>query len=79
MFRPHSDEITTALARHNAEFFHANEIRPGLLANISDSPCGPRNVPAVRNVEILHLVEGINLGEVEGDSGINKREEQGRQ
>lgn len=44
-----------------------------MLPDIVDHPCRPRHMSAVRNVEVLDLVEGVGLGEAERDSPVPDR------
>ena len=73
MLGPHADQIAAALAGHHAEPHHADQVRPRVRSNMIDHPGRPRHMPAVGDVEVFHLVEGIDFGEVEGDGPIPDR------
>jgi hypothetical protein len=59
MLRAHLDHVAAALASHNAKPRHADEIGPCMLTDMLDDPRRPRNVTAIRYLEIPDLVERI--------------------
>jgi hypothetical protein len=73
LFGPHADQVATALASHDAEPFHPHEVGPRVRPHIVDDPIRPWHMTAVRNLEVLHLVEGVELGEVKRDGPIPNR------
>jgi hypothetical protein len=70
MLRAHLDHVAAALASHIAKPRHADEIGPCMLTDMLDDPRRPRNVTAIRYLEIPDLLERIKLGQVERDCPI---------
>jgi len=70
MLRAHLDRVAAALAGHDAKPHHADEIWPRMLADMLDGPRRPRNVTAIRYLEVPDLLERIKLGQIERDCPI---------
>ena len=62
MFWAHADQIAAALTRHDAQPLHAHQVGPRVQSDIIDHPRRPGHMTAVGNVEVFHLVEGIDDG-----------------
>lgn len=67
MLGPHADQVGLALTGHDAQPRHPNEVRRRVRTHVFDHPRRPRDVPAVKQFEVLHVLEGVYLGEAQRD------------
>jgi hypothetical protein len=64
MLRTHLNHVAAALAGHDAEPFHPDQIGPSVLTHIVYNPRRPRHMASIWNVDILDLLERVELGEI---------------